>query len=623
MATTSTFTLQVRLQESVCSSELEDIVNFRKDSLSDSLQQEQPVPIIQTLCNLHLTQDEFSESDTTKPRWAAVFCPSTLVRSSWEKLHIDLDDTLLYWYPDSIRLSQILLSLIHPFLAHNFTISAIFSAPPAYVVLVDVSHALDTTILDLLVDTCKLIHSGPEAILKVLLVSKVLFVESTISSLDQNQKISTVGGLPTCPVCLHRIDPWRLGLPKSKDLCSKFCPPPNLVSGNTTVSCPRQRLLKPWPHPNYCRACQIIQKYWDRDNAGFPEEEHRAILFSNNANDGTPVAMACEYCNMQETLWVCLTCGFVGCGRYSNKHAAQHYDEYKHPFCLELSTLRIWSYDVGEFAHRVDLLECPSSPPLLHPWIVRGGAARRFSAAGSAAVGSASSLLAEGMDGTQSTTTVDQFDFCSNSSLIRQNQFESDYDRMIALNFASVDDKSPKKATMIGEEYEVLLQSALEEQAQHYEGEITSLRATLTSAQVDRENMTKEEEKEIELLQKEIDRIRTEIDSASRDLLEVQAQEAGHRATSQRLLREQQVAQDLLNKIREEAAAEHERGRMEIEELEQQIADLTANQRMRDQFSRNEDLVNSQIFGTSGIESSSANASSPKKGKKSRRFFRR
>ena len=54
------------------------------------------------------------------------------------------------------------------------------------------------------------------------------------------------------------------------------------------------------------------------------------------------------------------------------------------------------------------------------------------------------------------------------------------YKRIVASSFASVDEKTPKKATMIGEEYEVLLQSALEEQAQYYEGEIAWLRATLS-----------------------------------------------------------------------------------------------------------------------------------------------
>jgi len=196
-----------------------------------------------------------------------------------------------------------------------------------------------------------------------------------------------------------------------------------------------------------------------------------------------------------------------------------------------------------------------------------------------------------------------------------------DYERMIAANFASVDEKTPKKATMIGEEYEALLQSALEEQAQHYEGEITSLRAKLTAEQVDQNTMTAAEAAEIDNLKKGIALLRENIGMAGKDLLDWQAQEAGHRATSQRLLREQRVTQDLLTQIREEAAAEHEQGRLQIEELEQQIADLKANQKMMQQFSQNEDLKNSQIFGASSEQSPNKG----KKGGKTKRkgFFRR
>jgi hypothetical protein len=178
-------------------------------------------------------------------------------------------------------------------------------------------------------------------------------------------------------------------------------------------------------------------------------------------------------------------------------------------------------------------------------------------------------------------------------------------------------EKSPKKATMIGEEYEALLQSALEDQSQHYEGEIMRLRATLTAEQVDAESMTKEELEEIESIRKEIAERRAEIDRISRELLDSQAQEAGYRATSQRLLREQQVSQDLLKKIREDSSREHAQGNMQVEELELQIADLTANFRMRDQFSG--ELSNAQIYGTTGNEAKP----NKKGGKKSRRFFRK
>ena len=303
-------------------------------------------------------------------------------------------------------------------------------------------------------------------------------------------------------------------------------------------------------------------------------------------------------CGMKETLWVCLTCGFVGCGRYSSKHAVQHNSDTRHPFCLELSTLRIWSYVDGEFAHRVDFLECPSSPPLLQPW-VQPQPPRRSSFAASAM--DAAAICA----GDGSTTDLNQYASSSMtraSSNSRNTPYDmtlDDYERMIAANFASVDEKSPQKATMIGEEYEALLQSALEEQAQHYEGEITSLRAHLAAEQVDQNAMTPAEAAEIDSWQKEIGILREKIERAGRELLLLQAQQAGHRATSQRLLREQRVAQDLLTKIREESAMEYEQGRVQIEELEQQIADLTANQKMMQQFSQNEDLKNSQIFGAS------------------------
>lgn len=188
---------------------------------------------------------------------------------------------------------------------------------------------------------------------------------------------------------------------------------------------------------------------------------------------------------------------------------------------------------------------------------------------------------------------------------------------------ASSESKTPKKATMIGEEYEALLQSALEEQAQHYEGEITHLRARLTAENVDQSTVTADEGREIESLQTEIANLRSEIDRVSRELVDSQAQEAGHRATSQRLLREQQVVQEVLLKIRTETSTEHEEGKMQVEELEQQIADLAANQRMRDQFSQDEELQQAQIWGTANNNNSNNKSNKKSNGKKTRRFFRK
>jgi hypothetical protein len=91
--------------------------------------------------------------------------------------------------------------------------------------------------------------------------------------------------------------------------------------------------------------------------------------------------------------------------------------------------------------------------------------------------------------------------------------------------------------------------------------------------------MTVAETCEVQALQVEIAGLQTETQGATQRLLAAQSQEAEARASSQRLLRGQQVAQDVLAKLQEETAQEQEQGRILVEELEQQIADLTANQR--------------------------------------------
>merc|ERR1712146_632635 len=40
-----------------------------------------------------------------------------------------------------------------------------------------------------------------------------------------------------------------------------------------------------------------------------------------------------------------------GCGRYSSKHAEQHYKDSQHVFSMELATGRIWHYEEDAFVH--------------------------------------------------------------------------------------------------------------------------------------------------------------------------------------------------------------------------------------------------------------------------------
>ncbi|TBU25653.1 ubiquitin carboxyl-terminal hydrolase 14 [Dichomitus squalens] len=53
----------------------------------------------------------------------------------------------------------------------------------------------------------------------------------------------------------------------------------------------------------------------------------------------------CQKCDLKENLWLCLTCGSLGCGRQQyggfggNGHGLQHYEETKHPVCVKLGTI--------------------------------------------------------------------------------------------------------------------------------------------------------------------------------------------------------------------------------------------------------------------------------------------
>jgi ubiquitin carboxyl-terminal hydrolase 5/13 len=53
----------------------------------------------------------------------------------------------------------------------------------------------------------------------------------------------------------------------------------------------------------------------------------------------------CQKCDLKENLWLCLTCGSLGCGRQQfgglggNGHGLSHYGETRHPVSVKLGTI--------------------------------------------------------------------------------------------------------------------------------------------------------------------------------------------------------------------------------------------------------------------------------------------
>ncbi|KAL4764035.1 putative RING and UBP finger domain protein [Aspergillus foveolatus] len=125
--------------------------------------------------------------------------------------------------------------------------------------------------------------------------------------------------LPTCPVCLERMDE---------------------TTGLLTIICQHVfhcTCLQKWKGSG-CPVCRYTQDDFRKTSQGFPFD------------DGN---VECSVCHSDVNLWVCLICGNVGCGRYDGAHAFAHYSQTSHAFAMDLSTQRVWDYVGDAYVHRI------------------------------------------------------------------------------------------------------------------------------------------------------------------------------------------------------------------------------------------------------------------------------
>ncbi|KAE8131732.1 BRCA1-associated protein 2-domain-containing protein [Aspergillus pseudotamarii] len=125
--------------------------------------------------------------------------------------------------------------------------------------------------------------------------------------------------LPTCPVCLERMDE---------------------TTGLLTIICQHVfhcTCLQKWKGSG-CPVCRYTQDEFRRSSQGALYEDEPA---------------ECSVCHSDINLWICLICGIVGCGRYDGAHAFDHYKETSHAFAMDLATQRVWDYVGDAYVHRI------------------------------------------------------------------------------------------------------------------------------------------------------------------------------------------------------------------------------------------------------------------------------
>ncbi|CUS20568.1 LAQU0S01e09604g1_1 [Lachancea quebecensis] len=122
--------------------------------------------------------------------------------------------------------------------------------------------------------------------------------------------------LPTCPVCLERLD--------------------SEVTGLATIPC------------QHTFHCQCLNKWKD---GRCPVCRYSGLKVTKSSLQRQGVR--CSTCGANENLWICLICGNVGCGRYNFKHAVQHFKDTAHFFAMDVATQRVWDYAGDNYVHRL------------------------------------------------------------------------------------------------------------------------------------------------------------------------------------------------------------------------------------------------------------------------------
>uniref|UniRef100_A0A2P2LAI0 BRCA1-associated protein n=1 Tax=Rhizophora mucronata TaxID=61149 RepID=A0A2P2LAI0_RHIMU len=152
-------------------------------------------------------------------------------------------------------------------------------------------------------------NSLEEEVCHVLFTVDVQFTGYS-GSLERTQpSLASTTEQPSCPVCLERLDQDMGGILTT--ICNHSFHI-SCISKWTDSSCP------------VCRYCQ--------------QQPEKSICF---------------VCHTSENLWICVICGFVGCGRYKEGHAIIHWKETQHCYSLEVETKRVWDYVGDNYVHRL------------------------------------------------------------------------------------------------------------------------------------------------------------------------------------------------------------------------------------------------------------------------------
>lgn len=186
---------------------------------------------------------------------------------------------------------------------------------------------------------------------------------------------TTLVELPSCPVCLERMDAEITGLltiacqhtfhcqclSKWRDDSCPICRYSNNISNREVRRSTRRRRSQPVAptsletvmesqeaNEEVIHGSSRVQEGSSQERQGSITSSLEATNISSESNEN------CDQCSTTTDLWVCLVCGNVGCGRYApEQHSLKHFVNTGHCFAMELESSRVWDYAGDSYVHRL------------------------------------------------------------------------------------------------------------------------------------------------------------------------------------------------------------------------------------------------------------------------------
>ncbi|OCF44549.1 BRCA1-associated protein [Kwoniella heveanensis CBS 569] len=378
--------------------------------------------------------------------------------------------------------------------------------------------------------------------------------------------------LPSCPVCLERLD--------------------STVTGLVTLPCAHTfdcDCLRKWGDSRcpVCRLSHLLLSSSSSASSPMTSMKHASLFPDRRTNrDDTATVTRltkCSMCDSTENNWICVVCGVVGCGRYEPQkgHARRHWEESGHVLAMELETQRVWDYKGDNYVHRLiqtrndgKLVELPSASSLVTPSIPRPlplgpqsqtpspqhsrvpSGARQHSTAIEGAEEHNAPSQGNHVNGERNSTSNRDSGAATSSPNHEAGPSSNDIDKMSTIESITL-------------EYSYILSSQLESMRRHYESQQSDLLERVSTL----EKLNKTTQARIQQLQeceKEREKAEKKADKALSITRSLQTSLASEKALSEGLSQRIKVLESSKNDLLGKLAAKTE----ECQGLEETVRDL-------------------------------------------------